>query len=130
MKKVLVFHDMLGLAFPDRKPPRFCKMYARVGEALVEGLGNFVAEVSNGSFPSPEYSPYSMAKGEEDRFFCLLRNQRDSTKRSNGTSQVPDHRVPEQGFPGGLVLSSETSTFEMMHQEGECECEDAVTRIY
>ena len=50
--QVLVFHDLLGLAAPDRKAPKFVRRYADLETASVEALSEFVADVRGGRFPS------------------------------------------------------------------------------
>ncbi len=51
--QVLVWHDLLGL-YP-RKPPKFVRQYAALGEAARQGLAAYCAEVRQGSFPAPEH---------------------------------------------------------------------------
>jgi len=51
--QILVMHDMLGLT--DRKPPKFAKQYAQLGQAAAEALGAYVNQVQAGTFPGPEH---------------------------------------------------------------------------
>lgn len=59
--QVLVYHDLLGLQ--DDLRPRFVRRYADLGDAAVEALGRFAADVRTGRFPSAEES-YSLNAGE------------------------------------------------------------------
>lgn len=59
--QVLVYHDLLGLQ--DDLRPRFVRRYADLGDATVEALGRFAADVRTGRFPSAEES-YSLNAGE------------------------------------------------------------------
>lgn len=52
--QVLVTPDALGMT--QGHVPRFVKQYANLGEAAVAGVREFIAEVRDGSFPSPEYT--------------------------------------------------------------------------
>ncbi len=52
--QVQVFHDMLGL-FMDFVP-KHAKRYARLGEAIQEAVGQYVAEVRDGAFPTERES--------------------------------------------------------------------------
>lgn len=73
--QVLVYHDMLGMAshpHHDEFMPKFCKRYAQVGHAITEGLNAYKKDVEDGSFPSKEYSPYTMNEEESALFNQLL----------------------------------------------------------
>ncbi len=59
--QVLVYHDLLGLQ--DELRPRFVRRYADLGDATVEALGRFAADVRAGRFPSPSES-YSLDSTE------------------------------------------------------------------
>ncbi|MCY3662981.1 MAG: 3-methyl-2-oxobutanoate hydroxymethyltransferase [bacterium] len=59
--QVLVYHDLLGLQ--DDLRPRFVRRYADLGDATVEALGRFAADVRSGGFPSPQES-YSLNSTE------------------------------------------------------------------
>nr|CCA21559.1 3methyl2oxobutanoate hydroxymethyltransferase putat [Albugo laibachii Nc14] len=68
--QVLVYHDLLGmLQHPHHAQfvPKFCKRYADVGQAIRIGLENYRDDVENQRFPSEEYAPYKMSKGEEEK---------------------------------------------------------------
>ncbi len=52
--QVQVLHDMLGL-FTDFVP-RHAKRYAQVGEVIQEAVGQYVAEVQDGAFPTERES--------------------------------------------------------------------------
>jgi 3-methyl-2-oxobutanoate hydroxymethyltransferase len=53
--QVLVYHDLLGL-FNNAGKPRFVKQYKNLYAEAVAGVGQFVAEVRQRQFPTPEYS--------------------------------------------------------------------------
>jgi 3-methyl-2-oxobutanoate hydroxymethyltransferase len=50
--QLLIYHDMFGL-YPRFKP-RMAKVYADAGQTILNGLRQYVSEVSNKSFPQPE----------------------------------------------------------------------------
>jgi 3-methyl-2-oxobutanoate hydroxymethyltransferase len=50
--QLLIYHDMFGL-YPKFKP-RMAKVYGNAGEVILNGLQNYVKEVSERSFPQPE----------------------------------------------------------------------------
>lgn len=68
--QVLVTHDLLGLF--DRFAPKFVKRYARVDEAIVQGIRRFCDDVRNERFPDQEHS-YAMAPEELDKFKETMR---------------------------------------------------------
>lgn len=56
--QILVTHDMLGLS--TREIPKFVKPFGALGEAMVQSVSSYIAEVHSGRFPGEEYS-YSHA---------------------------------------------------------------------
>jgi 3-methyl-2-oxobutanoate hydroxymethyltransferase len=50
--QLLIFHDMFGL-YP-RFTPKMAKVYGNAGEVILNGLKQYVAEVTDKSFPQPE----------------------------------------------------------------------------
>ncbi|KAG9158434.1 hypothetical protein Leryth_013180 [Lithospermum erythrorhizon] len=61
--QVLVYHDLLGMMqhpHHAKVTPKFCKQYAHVGEVINKALLEYKEEVSNGSFPSINHSPYKI----------------------------------------------------------------------
>lgn len=50
--QLLIYHDMFGL-YPRFKP-RMAKVFGNAGEVILNGLKEYVEEVSNKSFPQPE----------------------------------------------------------------------------
>jgi 3-methyl-2-oxobutanoate hydroxymethyltransferase len=50
--QLLIYHDMFGL-YPRFKP-RMAKVYADAGQAILNGLKQYVQEVTNKIFPQPE----------------------------------------------------------------------------
>ena len=84
--QVLVYHDMLGMSshpHHDEFMPKFCKRYAQVGHAITEGLEQYKTEVENGTFPSDEYSPYTMTDEEKLAFDNLLEEDADERTRKH-----------------------------------------------
>ena len=53
--QVLVYHDMLGL-FGEGFKPTFVKKYKNLYAEVMDGVGQYIAEVRTKSFPSDEYS--------------------------------------------------------------------------
>ncbi len=51
--QILVVNDMLGLSGDFH--PRFLKVYERLGERILEAVGNYVREVREGDYPSEEH---------------------------------------------------------------------------
>ena len=52
--QVLVIHDILGLS--DKYSPKFVKRYADIAPSIAEGIGRYIREVKDGSFPTPDHS--------------------------------------------------------------------------
>jgi 3-methyl-2-oxobutanoate hydroxymethyltransferase len=50
--QLLIYHDMFGL-YPRFKP-RMAKVYGNAGEVILNGIKDYVSEVSDKSFPQPE----------------------------------------------------------------------------
>lgn len=50
--QLLIYHDMFGL-YPKFKP-RMAKVFGNAGEVILNGLKNYVQEVTTGAFPQPE----------------------------------------------------------------------------
>jgi 3-methyl-2-oxobutanoate hydroxymethyltransferase len=50
--QLLIFHDMFGL-YPRFKP-KMAKVYGNAGEVILNGLKQYVAEVTGRQFPQPE----------------------------------------------------------------------------
>jgi 3-methyl-2-oxobutanoate hydroxymethyltransferase len=63
--QVLVWHDLLGLS--DRKPARFVKRYAEVGDEIKRALEAYAADVRSGTFPAEEHT-YSIPEDELSLF--------------------------------------------------------------
>lgn len=51
--QLLIFHDMFGL-YPRFKP-KMAKVYGNAGEVILNGLKQYVAEVTGKQFPQPEH---------------------------------------------------------------------------
>lgn len=52
--QVLVIHDILGLC--EKYSPKFVKRFADVSETISRGIGDYIREVKQGSFPGEEHS--------------------------------------------------------------------------
>lgn len=52
--QVLVCNDLLGMDLSFE--PKFVKRYARLEDVIVGAVGSYVAEVRDGSFPTPEHA--------------------------------------------------------------------------
>lgn len=61
--QVLVYHDVLGIE--DRIAPKFVRRYAQLGEAAIEAVSHYVADVRDGSFPSDAES-YHLSSAEAE----------------------------------------------------------------
>ncbi|MDX6427505.1 MAG: 3-methyl-2-oxobutanoate hydroxymethyltransferase, partial [Gaiellaceae bacterium] len=59
--QVLVWHDLLGLY--EGHAPRFVKQYAELAPTIEAAVGQYAAEVRNGSFPQEKHT-YSMTEAE------------------------------------------------------------------
>jgi len=95
--QVLVYHDMLGMTSSphhDQFMPKFCKQYAKVGEAIQIGLDQFKSEVEGGQFPGEAFSPYKMSAEEEQLFDEMMAS--DANKREK-----------EQGAMGEKILAQD-----------------------
>ena len=53
--QVQVFHDLLGF-YDDRRPLKHAKRYAVLGETIRNAVGEYIAEVESGAFPTAEHS--------------------------------------------------------------------------
>ncbi|MGZ4291829.1 MAG: 3-methyl-2-oxobutanoate hydroxymethyltransferase [Gaiellaceae bacterium] len=59
--QVLVWHDLLGLY--EGHAPRFVKQYAELAPVIEAAIGDYAAEVRNGSFPAEQHT-YSIPEEE------------------------------------------------------------------
>lgn len=69
--QLLIYHDMFGL-YPKFKP-RMAKVYGNAGEVILNGLSEYVKEVSNKTFPQPE-NWFGIKDDEYDELQRLLEN--------------------------------------------------------
>lgn len=67
--QLLIYHDMFGL-YPKFKP-RMAKVFGNAGEVILNGLKQYVQEVSDKSFPQPEHW-FTMKDEEYDDLMGLL----------------------------------------------------------
>jgi 3-methyl-2-oxobutanoate hydroxymethyltransferase len=67
--QLLIYHDMFGL-YPRFKP-RMAKVFGEAGKVILEGLQQYVKEVSDRSFPQPE-NWFGMADDEYNELLDML----------------------------------------------------------
>ncbi len=67
--QLLIYHDMFGL-YPRFKP-RMAKVFGNAGEVILNGLKQYVQEVSDKSFPQPE-NWFNMKDEEYDELMGML----------------------------------------------------------
>ena len=67
--QLLIYHDMFGL-YPKFKP-RMAKVFGEAGQVILNGLKQYVDEVSNQSFPQPE-NWFGMPDDEYEELLGLL----------------------------------------------------------
>ncbi len=67
--QLLIYHDMFGL-YPRFKP-RMAKVYADAGQVILNGLKQYVEEVTNHTFPQPE-NWFTMKDEEYEELVELL----------------------------------------------------------
>lgn len=67
--QLLIYHDMFGL-YPKFKP-RMAKVFGEAGKVILDGLKQYVQEVSDQSFPQPE-NWFGMPDDEYEELLELL----------------------------------------------------------
>jgi 3-methyl-2-oxobutanoate hydroxymethyltransferase len=67
--QLLIYHDMFGL-YPRFKP-RMAKVFGNAGEVILNGLKQYVQEVSDKSFPQPEHW-FTMKDEEYEELMGML----------------------------------------------------------
>ncbi len=75
--QLLIYHDMFGL-YPRFKP-RMAKLYADAGRVILDGLSDYVEEVTQGIFPQPE-NWFGMPDAEYAELCELLGQEEDSAQ--------------------------------------------------
>jgi 3-methyl-2-oxobutanoate hydroxymethyltransferase len=78
--QVLVWHDLLGLA--DRRPARFVRRYAELGDEIRRALEAYAGDVRAGAFPAEEHT-YSIPEEELSLFNA-------STQTTEERERAPD----------------------------------------
>ncbi|KAK9832222.1 hypothetical protein WJX74_003546 [Apatococcus lobatus] len=76
--QVLVYHDLLGMMqhpHHAKVTPKFCKKYAATGELIQGALQEYAQEVSSGTFPTRQHTPYKMDGNELHSFLEQLRER-------------------------------------------------------
>jgi 3-methyl-2-oxobutanoate hydroxymethyltransferase len=71
--QILLCHDLLGM-FTDFKP-KFTKRYAKLTEAAVIGIAQYIKEVKEGSFPDDEHS-YTVSDAEYEKFATMVERRK------------------------------------------------------
>ncbi|MBK8986146.1 MAG: 3-methyl-2-oxobutanoate hydroxymethyltransferase [Chloroflexi bacterium] len=67
--QLLIYHDLFGL-YP-KFTPRMAKVYGNAGEVILNGVKQYVAEVSDGRFPQPE-NYFGMKDDEYNELLGML----------------------------------------------------------
>ncbi len=67
--QLLIYHDMFGL-YPRFKP-RMAKVFAEAGTVILQGLQQYVEEVTTHTFPQPEHW-FTMPDSEYDELLDML----------------------------------------------------------
>jgi len=68
--QVLIYHDMFGL-YPKFKP-KMAKVYGDAGKVILDGLKQFVKEVTEKQFPQPE-NYFRMTDAEYEELCASLK---------------------------------------------------------
>lgn len=68
--QLLIYHDLFGL-YP-KFTPRMAKVYGNAGEVILNGVRQYVAEVSSGQFPQPE-NYFGMKDEEYDELVAMMK---------------------------------------------------------
>ena len=67
--QLLIYHDLFGL-YP-KFTPRMAKVYGNAGEVILNGVKQYIAEVTNNEFPEPK-NYFGMKDAEYDELMELL----------------------------------------------------------
>jgi 3-methyl-2-oxobutanoate hydroxymethyltransferase len=67
--QLLIYHDMFGL-YPKFKP-RMAKVFGNAGETILEGIKQYIQEVTDRTFPQPE-NWFGMSDEEYDELLQML----------------------------------------------------------
>jgi 3-methyl-2-oxobutanoate hydroxymethyltransferase len=80
--QVLVFHDLLGMAFG--KLPRFVREYANLRETITDAITRWAEDVRNGNYPSQEESYDLPAEAAEELKIekSEVRSQKSEVRKS------------------------------------------------
>ncbi len=79
--QVLVIHDLLGLY--DRHSPKFAKRYAELGDAQVDAIAAYKADVEASAFPGREHS-YAIPDEEWQAFLASAGPRRSEPAEGRG----------------------------------------------
>ncbi len=69
--QILVLHDMIGLG--SGHTPKFARRYANVSETISHAVGEYAADVRDGSFPADEES-YHLSGEIRERLLAVRRS--------------------------------------------------------
>ena len=67
--QLLIYHDLFGL-YP-KFTPRMAKVYGNAGQVILDGVKQYVAEVTDGTFPQPQ-NYFGMQDAEYDELMAML----------------------------------------------------------
>lgn len=71
--QILLCHDLLGV-FTDFKP-KFTKRFANLTEVALKGIGEYIKEVKEGTFPDDDHS-YGVDDKEYEKFLALVEKRK------------------------------------------------------
>ncbi len=71
--QILLCHDLLGV-FTDFKP-KFTKRFANLTEVALKGIGQYIKEVKEGTFPDDDHS-YGVDEKELEKFRSMVEKRR------------------------------------------------------
>ena len=76
--------------------PKFCRVFADVGERTHAGLAAFRDAVRGGAFPSPEFAPYAMPDDEAVAFSKSLAD--DARERAARNEDARRRQIDEDEY--------------------------------
>ncbi|KAK4744523.1 hypothetical protein SAY87_010835 [Trapa incisa] len=100
--QVLVYHDLLGmLQHPHhaKVTPKFCKQFAHVGDVINKALLDYKKEVTDGSFPGPDHSPYKISATDVNGFLNEL--QKMGLDKAASAAAAVAEKMDKSKLPNG-----------------------------
>lgn len=79
--------------------PKFCKQFAQVGDVINKALLEYKKEVTNGSFPGPDHSPYRISAADVNGFLSKLQKM-GLDKAASATAAVAE-KMDKSESPNG-----------------------------